>query len=329
MSRNVTRGKKVNPYNWFKLYHGTTTDPKWRLLARKIGLPEGVIVSVWVAVLEYASQQEERGSVQNFSCEDYDCCFGYEDGTCEKVFVALSQRGLIANNFVVNWDKRQSMQDIKKLPKTDAQRQAECRERKRQAEQEQQEPVTKCHDECDTVTPCHEECDTVTKCHDVTPIREEERREEEIRTEEKREEEITEEEKEDLSSNLTVGQSRPSKNAALRPDDFEQWYLAYPRHEGRQNAVKAWNRAIKEKALPDIHTLLAALVWQRGLSQWQEKQFIPLPASYLNGRRWQDERPAQPMSDGQRIFETYKRWEDEFNQRQAAEKQAALGANNG
>ena len=319
----------MNPYNWFKVYHGITTDPKWRKLARKTGLPEGIIISVWIAVLEYASQQEERGSVQNFSCEDYDCCLGYEDGTCEKVFSVLSQRGLIIDNFVVNWDKRQSMQDVKRPPKTDAQRQAECRERKRQAAQEQEDDVTK----------CHEERDSVTECHEVTPIRGEENRIEENRIEEKREEEIREEKDPsnegleiDLSSSLPAGQARPVKNAILRQEDFEQWYLAYPRHEGKQSAIKAWNKAIKEKALPSVHSLLASLEWQKDLAQWQDKQFIPLPASYLNGRRWQDEKPAPrpaPMSEGQRIYETYKRWEDEFNQREAANSQAALGGNNG
>ena len=136
----------------------------------------------------------------------------------------------------------------------------------------------------------------------------------------------------DLSSSLPAGQARPVKNAILRQEDFEQWYLAYPRHEGKQSAIKAWNKAIKEKALPSVHSLLASLEWQKDLTQWQDKQFIPLPASYLNGRRWQDEKPAPrpaPMSEGQRIYETYKRWEDEFNQREAANSQAALGGSNG
>lgn len=135
----------------------------------------------------------------------------------------------------------------------------------------------------------------------------------------------------DLSSSLPAGQVRPVKNAFLRQEDFEQWYLAYPRHEGKQSAIKAWNKAIKEKALPSVQSLLASLEWQKDLAQWQDKQFVPLPASYLNGRRWQDEKPAPrqaPMSEGQRIYETYKRWEDEFNQREAANSQAALGGNN-
>lgn len=152
----------------------------------------------------------------------------------------------------------------------------------------------------------------------------------------------------DLSSSLPAGQARPVKNAILRQEDFEQWYLAYPRHEGKQCAIKAWNKAIKENALPETNILLASLEWQKNLAQWQDKQFIPLPASYLNGRRWQDEKPAPyvaptfqqgqkaPVYDpnrtwtGEEMLAYYTNLEREFNeemaQKNAQKEQAASAA---
>ena len=46
---------------WFRWYHGACSDAKWPLIARKAHTTVGVVVSVWVALLEYASQDDERG----------------------------------------------------------------------------------------------------------------------------------------------------------------------------------------------------------------------------------------------------------------------------
>lgn len=75
-------------------------------------------------------------------------------------------------------------------------------------------------------------------------------------------------------------------------EGFDAFWDAYPRHAKRAEAEKAWT-----KLSPDVFTrnaILSALQWQRRLPDWTKDggQFIPYPASYLNGRRWEDEPPV-------------------------------------
>lgn len=64
---------------------------------------------------------------------------------------------------------------------------------------------------------------------------------------------------------------------------FAQWYAGYPRKEAKPHAEKAWrklNAADRTAALEALDT------WPFPA----DKKFTPLPASWLNARRWEDER---------------------------------------
>ncbi len=80
--------------------------------------------------------------------------------------------------------------------------------------------------------------------------------------------------------------------------DFGPWYSAYPRHEARGDAEKAW---VAVKARPPLEVLLAAVEWQKrsGCLQPREaegRSLIPLPATWLRKTRWLDERSSQRIS---------------------------------
>lgn len=93
---------------WFRWYHGAISDPKWPLIARKSGQNIGTVVSIWAALLEFASQSEARGSVAGFDCETIDALYGYPDGTTETVCNAMKRHGLLSETHViVSWSKRQ------------------------------------------------------------------------------------------------------------------------------------------------------------------------------------------------------------------------------
>jgi hypothetical protein len=79
--------------------------------------------------------------------------------------------------------------------------------------------------------------------------------------------------------------SKPQKPAA---EGFEEFWQAYPNKTGKANALKVWNR---DK--PDLQTVLNALSWQKRAEAWTKDggQFIPHASTYLNGRRYEDERP--------------------------------------
>ena len=82
-----------------------------------------------------------------------------------------------------------------------------------------------------------------------------------------------------------------TRTSERAPGDFEQCYAAYPRHEGRQTALKAWQKLAPSSG--EIAAILAAIAWQRRLPRWLEEggKYVPHFATYLNNRRWEDEPP--------------------------------------
>jgi hypothetical protein len=70
-------------------------------------------------------------------------------------------------------------------------------------------------------------------------------------------------------------------------DGFERFWLVYPKKRGRQEAEKAWK---KVKPI-EYDEVIAAVAIHRACKEWIKDggQFIPHPASWLNGRRWEDE----------------------------------------
>lgn len=84
--------------------------------------------------------------------------------------------------------------------------------------------------------------------------------------------------------NKTKGADDPEKQDA---DPFEIFWSAYPKKSAKQDAIKAWGQVQPV----DLPALMAALAIQKTTAQWTKDkgQYIPLPASWLRGLRWQDE----------------------------------------
>lgn len=66
---------------------------------------------------------------------------------------------------------------------------------------------------------------------------------------------------------------------------FDAFWQAYPRKTAKAKAKAAWKKVPTDA----LQSILAALQWQRESEQWQEG-IVPHPATYLNQRRWTDER---------------------------------------
>lgn len=83
----------------------------------------------------------------------------------------------------------------------------------------------------------------------------------------------------------------PRKARASPPytREFEAFWQAYPRKVGKDAAFRVWKR--KRHELPPPAELAAILARQCHCEQWQRDggQYIPHPATWLNGGRWQDE----------------------------------------
>jgi hypothetical protein len=72
---------------------------------------------------------------------------------------------------------------------------------------------------------------------------------------------------------------------------FPEFWTAYPRKVGKAAALKAWTKIAPGLYLQE--RIVRAVERQRSWPQWVKDsgQFIPHPATWLNGRRWEDEQP--------------------------------------
>lgn len=73
---------------------------------------------------------------------------------------------------------------------------------------------------------------------------------------------------------------------------FDRFWAAYPRHEGKKKAEESFRKIGPDETLLD--TILAALAKWKQSDQWNEDggRYIPYPATWLNGKRWEDELPS-------------------------------------
>ena len=81
----------------------------------------------------------------------------------------------------------------------------------------------------------------------------------------------------------------PASKEQQGPDGFERFWELYPRKEGKKAARKAWDRL---KVGPDLMCqIMQSLHKQKTSNQWTRDggQYIPHPATWLNGERWKDE----------------------------------------
>lgn len=74
------------------------------------------------------------------------------------------------------------------------------------------------------------------------------------------------------------------------PVGFQAFWALYPKKAARLDAYKAW---CQKAPSPDVQAQIGrALSWQVTQDDWTKSGgcFVPLPASYLRGERWTDER---------------------------------------
>lgn len=80
--------------------------------------------------------------------------------------------------------------------------------------------------------------------------------------------------------------STSSSTSVFNQETFDQFWSEYPKKKAKANAEKAW-----AKVAVGIDVILAAVRSQKYGEDWRRDggKWIPLPASWLNARRWEDE----------------------------------------
>ncbi len=83
---------------------------------------------------------------------------------------------------------------------------------------------------------------------------------------------------------------------------WERFYSAYPKKEGRGNALKSWEKITKGMTPDELEVFTQKVVTSilaQKKSRWDasERKFIPMPATWLNQSRWDDEIPTVSMQE--------------------------------
>lgn len=130
--------------DWFRWHHGSVTDPKFQLVARKSGASLPDVLAVWAYVLEQASASEKRGSFGEIDTEALDCLFGFPstETRTAAIMAAFDERGLIDRADVCAWEKRQPKRE--RDTDNSADRTRAYRERQQATNQANQNHVTPC-----------------------------------------------------------------------------------------------------------------------------------------------------------------------------------------
>jgi len=138
---------------WWRSWHGAPMDHKWSVIAARTGIKTGIVSAIAWELLDFASQNENRGSIEGFDIETYSVYSGFSEDEISAVINAMTDKGIIKNSRFVNWEKRQ--------PKSETES-----ERVKKYRQNKKSTVTECYDSLHDVTDCYGMLRNVTECYD-------------------------------------------------------------------------------------------------------------------------------------------------------------------
>lgn len=296
---------------WFRWYHGTVDDRKWAVICRHSGQGRAVVIAVWCALLEHASQAGDRGSVAAFDSESLDVLLGIEDGGSDAVVRALVRKGLVRDGRIAAWERRQ--------PRREDGNAAERQRRRRQrlalalpparvapADEEDaalcraRAPEEEVPVEPAGYGPCHAVSHAVARY--AAPEREEEETYGENtppfppRVPEGAEEPEEEPEEDPAGKGAGKGaEDAPGSGPETWGDGgFRQLVAAYPADHvaPRAEAFDVWRRLGRGR--PDLARLLQGVALWKASALWrkEEGRYIPKLANFLRRRMWEDRPPA-------------------------------------
>lgn len=90
--------------SWYRTWHGLPCDPKLRNVAKRCtrSIPE--VLSVYMALLDFASQAEPRGSIEGIDPEDIEAMYDLDDAS--SILIAMEGK-LHDGKSLTGWSKRQ------------------------------------------------------------------------------------------------------------------------------------------------------------------------------------------------------------------------------
>lgn len=103
-----TENERSYAAQWFRSWHGAPTDIKWLLIADIAETTPGNVMAVVWALLDYASQNQDRGSIKGFHVAALSAFSRIPATTITAIVNALQGIDVLDADFrFASWDKRQ------------------------------------------------------------------------------------------------------------------------------------------------------------------------------------------------------------------------------
>ena len=141
---------------WWRSWHGAPMDHKYSVIAAKSGVKTGIASAVMWALLDYASQHKERGTVDGFDVESYSVYSGFSENEVNAVIKALTDKKMIVEGRLANWEKRQ--------PKSEKEIQRAIENR---AKAKLLQNVTECYTDTDTDAKTESETELIRQADEI------------------------------------------------------------------------------------------------------------------------------------------------------------------
>ena len=83
----------------------------------------------------------------------------------------------------------------------------------------------------------------------------------------------------------------PKLTRFITPNQFNNFWELYPKKTDKGKALTSWNKLCTKKTgvKPTWRQIRSAIIAQKQSDRWQNKDFIPLPTTWLNQSRWLDD----------------------------------------
>ena len=81
--------------------------------------------------------------------------------------------------------------------------------------------------------------------------------------------------------------------------NFDRWYSCYPKKQARESARKAWEKQKLDRIFSTI--MIKSRAFVEHYRATGKMEFLPMPATFLNQRRWEDEFDTKPASESRAV----------------------------
>ena len=95
------------------------------------------------------------------------------------------------------------------------------------------------------------------------------------------------------NNNKGTMEQRNNNSLSVIDESFDRFWSSYPKKVAKQAAMKAWKK-LNPNGITVVHIIDKLDEWKES-DEWNRDggQYIPHPATWLNGRRWEDEVPKR------------------------------------